>query len=353
MYRRGKIWWIAYMVDGRQHCESTGTSNKRLAKKIHDKRKGEIVEGRFNLPKSNPPKLKDWAEQFLETVAHPNTKRVYGSCIDMLLSFFGDARLSQISPGRVEDFKLSRTKAGAGPAIINRNLAVLRLMMKRAVRQRLVGRSPFDEVDFLEERSHRRQAHILVFEEQRKLEAVATPLLRTLVVLLTETGLRVIKEALSLKWEDVDLDNGVLFVRQSKTLAGIRAIPLTKLCKTVLANWQRLIGPDFSPYLFANPNNLQNHLKSVRKTWKKALKNAKIAYFPIYNLRATFASRMAAAGIPDVFIKQMLGHSGGLLQIYAKAIPEFYRDAFRKFEAYREASDVAPALNPSGIELVQ
>src|SRR5580692_9354836 len=137
LYRRGKIWWMAYMVDGRQHCESTGTSNKRLAKKILDKRKGEIAEGRFNLPRSNPPTLKKWSQQFLETVAHPNTKRTYDSCIRMLLNFFGDARLSQISPGRIEDFKLSRTKAGAGHATINRNLAVLRPMMKLAARQRL------------------------------------------------------------------------------------------------------------------------------------------------------------------------------------------------------------------------
>lgn len=218
----------------------------------------------------------------------------------------GDARLSQIAPGRIEEFKLSRTRAGAGPAIINRNLAVLRQMMKRAARQRLIGRTPFEDVDFLDERSQRRQARILTFVEQVKLEAVATPLLRTLVVLLTETGVRVIKEGLSLKWEDVDLVNEVLFVRQSKRPAGIRTTPLSRFCGAVLAEWRHLTGPEFSPYVFANPNNPQVPLKSVRKTWTRALKNAKIVYFPIYNLRATFASRLVAAGVPDVFIKQMM-----------------------------------------------
>jgi integrase len=353
MYRRGKIWWITYMVDGRQHCESTGTSNKRLAKRILDKRKGEIAEGRFNLPKSNPPKLKDWTEKFLETVAHPNTKRVYGSCVEMLLEFFRDVPLTQITPSRIEDFKLSRSKAGAGPAIINRNLAVLRLLMRRAIRQRLIARNPFEEVDFLEERSRRRQAYVLSFVEEARLEAAAKPLLRTLVVLLTETGLRVIREGLSLKWGDVDLEEEVLFVRQSKTRAGIRAMPLSKLCVAVLAEWRRLTGPEFSPYVFPNPNNLQAHLKSVRKAWTRALKNAKIAYFPIYNLRATFSSRLGAAGVPDVFITQMLGHAGGLLQTYAKAIPEYQRDAIRKLEALRESSNVAPPTNPAVTTLIQ
>lgn len=341
------------MIDGRQKCESTGTSNKRLAQKILDKRKGEIAEGRFSLPKSNPPTLKQWADQFLESIAHLNTKRVYGSCIRVLLGFFGEARLSQISPGRIEEFKLARTRAGAGHATINRNLAVLRRMMKLATRQRLVGRNPFEEVDFLEERSRRRQPHILTFGEQVKLEAVATPLLRTLVVLLTETGLRVAREGLSLKWIDVDLIDGVLFVRDTKTPAGIRAMPLSNFCTAALAGWRGLTGPEFSPYVFANPNNPQAHLKSVRKTWKRALTNAQITYFWTYDLRATFASRMAAAGVPDVFISQMMGHAGGLLQTYAKAITEYRRDAIRKLEALRESAIVAPAVNLASTNLLQ
>jgi integrase len=338
LYKRGKIWWIAYVVDGRQHCESTGTTNKRLAEKVLNLRIAEIIEGRHRLPKSNPPRLNEWAAQFLDTISHPNTKRTYDSCIQMLLNFFGDARLSQITPDRIEDFKLSRRNDGAGPATINRNLAVLRQMMKLAARQRLIARTPFQEVDFCEERSSRRQPHILTFEDQKTLVAAAPPLLRTLIVLLTESGLRVGREALPLKWDDVDLLNEVVYVRQSKTRAGIRAVPLSNLCKTVLAEWRRLTGPELSPYVFANSSNPQTHLKGVRKTWARALKDAQIGFFPIYNLRATFASRLSAAGVPDVFVSQMMGHAGGLLQTYAKAITEYRRDAIRKLEAYRESS---------------
>jgi hypothetical protein len=49
--RNGKFitsppWWMSLMIDGRQHCESTGTSNKRVAKKILAIRLAEIAEGR-------------------------------------------------------------------------------------------------------------------------------------------------------------------------------------------------------------------------------------------------------------------------------------------------------------------
>jgi len=49
----------------------------------------------------------------------------------------------------------------------------------------------------------------------------------------------------------------------------------------------------------ANRASPSTHLKGVRKPWVKALKDAGISYFPIYNLRATFASRLSAAGAPS------------------------------------------------------
>jgi integrase len=182
LYKRGRIWWMAYMIDGKQRPESTGTRNKRLAQKILDKREGEIVEGRFRLPKSNPPTLDKWAAQFLESIPHPTTKRTYKSCINMLTEFFGSVLISRIGFELIEEFKMARRKAGVGPATINRNLAVLRRMLKLAERQRLIVRSPFADVDFLEERSMRRQATVLSIDEQKRLEAVAPPHLRTLLI---------------------------------------------------------------------------------------------------------------------------------------------------------------------------
>jgi integrase len=75
----------------------------------------------------------------------------------------------------------------------------------------------------------------------------------------------------------------------------------------------------------------------VRKVWASALKKASLASFHLYDLRATFASRLSAAGVPDVFVSQMMGHAGGLLQTYSKAIVEYRRDAIRKLEELRQS----------------
>ena len=80
------------------------------------------------------------------------------------------------------------------------------------------------------ERRERRQAKPLTYEEEARVKQFSAPWLSTLITVLTETGLRVRKEALPLKWSDVDLESepGCILVRDSKTAAGVRPVWLTK-----------------------------------------------------------------------------------------------------------------------------
>jgi len=347
LYKKGRMWYMAVTANGRQFNRSTHTSNRQLAKRILAKIEGEIAEGRFGLIRSDPPKFEVWADQFIATIQHPNTRRTYASCVVALKHFFRNTKISDIDADRIETFKQDRVKSGTGPATVNRSLAVLRQLLKLAQRRRLVARNPMNDVDFLEERSMRRQPHIVTFAEQRKLEVVSRPLLKTLVVLLADTGLRVNREALPLRWQDIDFDDEVIHVRSSKTMSGRRVIPLSERCKDELLQWRNLTGPEYSPYVFPNPSNRAIPLKSVRKPWVTALKNSKIDYFPIYCLRASFASRLSAAGVPDVFVSQMMGHAGGLLHTYAKAIMDYRRDAIRKMEEFRQSHEVEPTVVPN------
>jgi integrase len=220
-------------------------------------------------------------------------------------------------------------------------------MLKLAERQRLIAHSPFNEVEFLEERKERRQPHILTYEEETRLMAVAGPMLRALTTLLVETGLRVGKEALPLKWKDVDFSSGTIYVRESKTMAGRRLLPLSDHCEAELLRWREVAGPAFSQFVFFHPSNPATHLLKLPKTWSRALRNAKIEYFPISNLRHTFASRLQEAGASPVTLAQILGHSStGIIQTYAKVLDEFRRDAIRKLEEYRQ-SKVAVETTPT------
>jgi integrase len=93
--------------------------------------------------------------------------------------------------------------------------------------------------------------------------------------------------------------------------------------------------------------NPERPLKQIRGSWAKALKLAKVNHFWIYNLRHTFASRLSAAGLPDLFVAQMMGHSTpSILQTYAKLIDEYRRNAIRKLEDLRKEHE-EPHLPPA------
>jgi integrase len=341
-------WWMAYMVDGRQHCESTHTSNKRVAQKILAIRLAEIAEGRFpGLLKSHPPTLKDYISKYLEsrTDLHPNTRTRYRGSRRFLERFFAGTRLPDITNARIEEYKTVRTRGGTGPAGVNRDLSLLRQVLKQAKRERYIAQNPLDNRDhFLNERKERLQAKPFTIEEEQRLLAVAKGYLRPLLILLLDSGLRPNAEALPLKWKNVDFEREMITVIASKTPAGLRTVPMTTRLKAELLCWKKLTGN--SEFVFFHPRNPARHLLHVPKTWATALKDAKVEKRRLYDCRATFCSRMYEAGIQPVLIELLMGHAGsGLVHTYAKVNDDFKRDAAAKLEAF--ITSKIPAENTS------
>ena|ERR1700730_431753 len=334
--KASKQWQMGVMFDGRQICRSAHTTNKDLAKKLLARWETEVFEGRFQLIKTNAPLFEDWAEQFLQTIPNLKTRTRYTSSVNNMKPRFGKLRVSQITADRIEGFKEERLAAGVGPATVNRDLVPLRKMLRVAQKRRFIARTPFVDVESLEEKSIRRKPHIATYDEEERILAGADPHIRALAVLILETGLRSHREALVLKWADIDFESDTVRVRESKTAAGIRIVPVSARCKAELLAWRNRVGPEVSPYVFPNMRNPARPLKDIRRSWVKALNLAQIPYFWLYNLRHTFASRLSAAGVSNLFVAQMMGHeSTSIVHTYARAIDEYKRDAIRKLELLR------------------
>lgn len=208
---------------------------------------------------------------------------------------------------------------------------------------------------FANEYRDRRKPHILTLDEEKRLLAIARPRIRALIVLGVETGMRT-GEMLGLRWEHINFLDNCLRVEKSKTRAGIRSVPLSAICKTELLRWRNLVGPEYSEWVFPSFSNRRHQLQGGRKAWASELKRAGISFFPIYNLRHTFASRMTAAGISPLTIAQMLGHSSTqIVPRYTEVLDQNRFDAMKKLEALRQASisDVgAPeAVQPTDQEM--
>ena len=131
---------------------------------------------------------------------------------------------------------------------------------------------------------------------------------RMALILLVQTGGRTYTEGLLLRWDQIDLDNLLIYLSGSlKTDESAQPIPLTRLACEVLREWRRQQGSQ-SPYVFPSPRDPNKPIRSVRRAWKTTLKRAGVSYFPIYNLRHTFCTRLSWVA-PDAVVQRAMRHS--------------------------------------------
>jgi integrase len=97
----------------------------------------------------------------------------------------------------------------------------------------------------------------LTWSEQRKLEIHAPEYLRNIVRIITETGLRVYKELVPMKKQNLDLENAVVWIPDSKTPNGIAEVPLTPIAVEAFRDQLRL--SPCSPSLFPSDENPSGH----------------------------------------------------------------------------------------------
>jgi site-specific recombinase XerD len=350
--KRSKVWWIGYQGPRGQIRESSGSTNKRVAEKFLALRKGQAVEERLGLPRTQSPRLGQWPEDFLKSIGHGKTRSRYQSSVNNILRHFGpQVRLADINPEWVFRFQQKRLEEGAGKATANRDVGTLSSLFSHAKKLRLASQNPCRDIGKLNERRERRQARPLSYDNESRIKQFAPQWLSVLITLLADTGLRVMKEALPLRWSDVQLsssETACICIRDSKTVAGIRTVWLTDHCRDVLLAWQKTLGPTFSPFVFPSPRDPKSHIADYKKAWRDAANKAGFAdkFFRIYDLRATFASRANMAHASSMTLAHLLGHSSiTILPVYAKPIDENTKMVIEKLdEARRQICNLKPVV---------
>lgn len=132
------------------------------------------------------------------------------------------------------------------------------------------------------------------------------------------TGLR-LGELLALRWKDVDLDGCVVTVSramsagvETSTKSGrVRRVPLPDQASAALSRLRE--REDFTGldgFVFVDPGlGRRLHPVSTRKRFKQARDAAGARPLRFHDLRHTYGSLLAAAGVDLVTIKEMMGHS--------------------------------------------
>jgi integrase len=116
------------------------------------------------------------------------------------------------------------------------------------------------------------------------------------------TGCRV-GEVLSLRWENVSLERRLLLLSDSKT--GAKPVFLSTATAKFIGSLPREAGAE---YVFPG-DRTGKPIVSLRKTWERVCKVAKIDGLRLHDLRHSYASVGAADGLSLPVIGALLGHS--------------------------------------------
>ncbi|HYW72108.1 MAG TPA: site-specific integrase [Pyrinomonadaceae bacterium] len=347
IYDRDGTYWFRFMHNGRRFRKSTGikvaaqtrkqrNQHQTDAEEIAAAYRTKMAKGEVGIeePKRIPTltqAMKDfleWSEQ--EYATHPNTHRRYEISSAALLRYFGTKTLDRITSDDVERFKTWRAKQKKlpqgkkskkarksakmlRPATVNRELACLKHVFTRNCE--LVARNPVKGVKFLEEDNE--QTRVLTLEEEKLYLMAATQPLQDVATVMLETGMRP-EEVYRIRRENVYLDQGYLFNPYGKTKAARRKIPLSEPALAVLARRMEKARGD---YLFpgrapagegkpkAERTDSDKPIVKLNAAHTATVTRCKVAPFRLYDLRHTWATRSAQAGVDLVTLAAMLGHS--------------------------------------------
>lgn len=139
-------------------------------------------------------------------------------------------------------------------------------MLNVAVKQKRLAVNPCVGVEFpVSVKKSTRKPHYMTATEQAKIESVAPGYVRNIVVIVSELGLRYQKELLPMKKEQVDLENGLVHIAESKTVNGIGDMPVTQAAKEAFR--RQIEETPGSEYLFASPKvgAKKPHMINLRK----------------------------------------------------------------------------------------
>jgi len=160
-----------------------------------------------------------------------------------------------------------------------------------------------------------------------------------------QTGLRK-GELFRLQWLDVDLDQEIILVKNTKS--NKRYVPLNPTAVAILKAVPR---KEDSVHVFVDPSS-KEALKNIERAWRKALKAAKITQFRFHDLRHTFASRLVQQGVHLKAVQELLGHrQSSTTDRYAHLGPTDIREAVAKLKGPKAPDDQKtpepkPAVDP-------
>lgn len=246
---------------------------------------------------------------------------------DHICPVIGRRKLSEITLLQLERLQ-RKIRDKTSPATANRCVALMKHIFTTAGKWSLLEVSPAQHLSMFREPPPR-DIVLKPDECKRILEACDTDeniFAAALFKLAMFSGRRT-GELLSLKWDDIDLENYRATLQDTKANER-QFIILNETAAAILRSLPHIEG---NPYVIAGAAK-GKPLNFYVRAWKRILIRAKVKYFPPHGLRHNYVSMLIAAGEPPDVVGHLVGHKSSLTtRKYLHHMPENLRRTTDKF----------------------
>lgn len=305
---------------------------REIIKEAMDQSKQPIVEER----RDDDPTVKAFSKEFIQTYARVKNKesevRSKQSILNRhILPEFGKLKIWEVDYRRIAAFNAKKLKEDLSPKTVTNILSVLRKMLVIARKSTLIESVPDIEFPELDDDP---EIPFLGVDQARRLVEAADTEWGVMILMAWMTGLR-LGELRALRWQDIDLKDKLLRVRQGVSRGKVSTPKSKKSRRTVPLAPELVDALQFhhhsrSELVFCRRDGSMFTKNSCRRPLQRACKKAGIPSIGWHVLRHTFASHLVEEGVHLKVIQELMGHSEYRMTArYAKGCDSAKRDAVR------------------------
>ncbi len=347
MWRRVWIWerklkkGVTYCLRwhderGRIRTETVGTDRK-LAERLRSQREVELNEGR--LEHVQRISFEEFAKEELQVMRGrlaEGTLDIIERSLREFKRLVDPGAVADITPKMVEEF-LSKRLQEVSRASANKNLRTLKACLNRAKKRGYLVKNPAAEVKQV--REPEKTIRALSGEEIEKLlDACPSLWWKAFISVAVTTGMRR-GELLALRWKDVDLESGTVWVRNysghtTKSRKNRVLALLPEVCGLVDRLERR------GPQIFVREDGSSMD-STLNQEFAKIVKRAGIEWCTPHDLRRTFVTQLAAAGVNEAVVQKLAGHASidTTVKHYTGVMPATLRAAQMRLSLGKYVSD--------------
>ncbi|USK86177.1 tyrosine-type recombinase/integrase [Peribacillus asahii] len=357
----GSTWYyvaelgIDPLTGKRKRKKKRGFKTKRDAEKALALIESEVIKGTYFEPShiTFEEHLNEWFKIKKNTI-NAQTAEVYqGYMKNRIIPVLGDTQLSKLTPVLLQSYVNNLVEEGLASATIRKLRNIIKSSLDHAVNMELLPANPIVKIQL--PKGTKKEITVWKVDEIKQFLKVAiNHRFYPAFHLAITTGMRR-GEILGLRWKDVNLEKGILYVRQTlsrdgkyflngaKTEAGVRSIQLAnasivmlKKQKCIVAKEKLSCGPEYIDHdlVVCTTKGTPVIPSNLKKTYERLIKEADVPLIRFHDLRHTHATMLLAQDVHAKVISERLGHSNIqiTLDTYSHILPSMQEEAVNQID---------------------